>query len=61
MASGSQGIIEGVLAPTKAELRPRLVPHSKTLRVTVPSQQPHRAPSQAKPLDCIEVLDLEKP
>ena len=49
------------VASMKAELRPRLVPHSRTLRVTVPSQQPHPAPNQAQPHDCIEALDLEKP
>ena len=38
--------------------RPPGVRVSKTLRVTVPSQQPHQALPQAKPLDCIGVPDL---
>ena len=38
-----------------------VVPHSKTLRVTIPSQQPHQAPPQARPLDPIGVQDLGKP
>ena len=60
-----------VLSPTKSgEDRGRLgsdkngtsfvVPHSKTLRVTMPSQQSHRALPQAKPLDFIGGSDLGK-
>jgi len=35
-----------------------VVPHSKTLRVTVPRQQPDQALPQAKPIDFIGVPDL---